>query len=220
MAGGIKSIVTLPNGLAIAGPMYCDGVLKQLALWDGSNLTFPVWDNTKVIYALAYFKGDLWVGEYGRFVVIPGMSPRLGAFTAMNLGGAKVLQYLDDEHHLLASVVPQSEVRWFKGSDFDRGSKVRLFGANKIEIDCPASVLGNCGAGSSGLVETPGGPGFVAGFGGTNTEMKSIRFIEPSFIPGGNWGTAGPNLDTSYLSSFGDIGWHNGSYCSSLKHER
>lgn len=213
--GGIKSLVTLPNGLAIAGPIYCDGVLKQLALWDGSNLTFPVWDNTKVIYALAYFKGDLWVGEYGRFVVMPGMSPRLGTFTAMNLGGAKVLQYLDDEHHLLASVVPQSEVRYFKGGDFDRGSKIRLFGANKIEIDCPASVLGNCGAGSSGLVETPRGPGFVAGYGGSNTEMKSIRFIEPSFIPGGDWGTAGPNLGTAYLSYFGDIGWHNGAYCSS-----
>jgi hypothetical protein len=195
--------------------MYCDGVLKQLALWDGSNLTFPVWDNTKVIYALAYFKGDLWVGEYGRFVVIPGMSPRLGTFTAMNLGGAKVLQYLDDEHHLLASVVPQSAVRWFKGSDFDQGSKVRLFGANKLEIDCPLIVLGNCGVGSLGLVETPGGPGYVKGDGGSSTEMKSIRFIEPNYLPGGDWGTIGPDLSNGYASGLGDIGWHNGAYCSS-----
>lgn len=207
---GIKSMVALPNGLAIAGAMYCDGVLKQLAFWDGSNLSFPAWDNTKAIYALGYFQGELWVGEYGRYTLVPGVTPRLGVFTSMNFGGAKVLQYIDDEHHLLALVVPQSDVRNFNGGDFFTGSKVRLFGANNLEIDCPLTVLGNCGIGSSGLVATPAGPGFVKG-----NEMKSIRYIEPSFIPGEEWGTVGPDLSNINGSYLGDIGWHNGLYCSS-----
>jgi hypothetical protein len=215
MTGGIKSLVTLPNGLAIAGAMYCDGVLKQLALWDGSNLTFPAWDNTKVIYALAFFKGDLWVGEYGRYALIPGMTPRLGTFTSMNLGGAMVLDYLDDEHHLLAHVVPKSQTRRFVGGDFSGGSKVRIFGPDELEINCPMSLLGECGIGALSLLLTPNGPGWIAGDPAA-FEMKSVWFVPPTFSDWQNsFGVAGVNLSNVSSYYLGNVGWHNGAYCSS-----
>ena len=213
--GGIKSIVALPNGLAIVGTFYCDESLRQLALWDGSNLTFPTWDNTKTIWALGYFKGDLWVGEHGRFALLPGMRPVLGAFTSINLGGAIVTEYLDDENHLLAHVVPKSQVKYFNGGDFATGSKVRIFGSNKSEINCPASIIGECGVGALGILSTPYGPGWVEG-GSASGAMKSIRFIRPEFNDWLNsYGEVGPNLSNVSSYYLGNIGWHNGAYCSS-----
>ena len=214
-AGGIKSIVALPNGLAIAGSMYCDESLRQLALWDGSNLTFPAWDNSKVVYALAFFKGELWVGEYGRFAMTAGMTPQVGPFTSMNFGGAKVLDYLDDEHHLLAHVVPQSQTRRFVGGDFSTGSKVRFFGSTKSEINCPPSLLGECGIGASSIFMTPNGPGWIAGDPAA-FQMKSVAYVPPGF---GDWqnssGIAGVNLSNVSSYHLGNVGWHNGAYCSS-----
>ena len=211
---GITSLARIPGGLAIAGEFWCGGVRYHLAVWDGTSITFPASQPPGPAYAMEAYKGQLWVGQYGRWSIGTGPLPSLGARTVLTWGAggrAVVVKFVTDGFWLGALVDPD-------GKSLSSHGERTLSNGRAIVIGNP-----NHGWVETGLTSFSSAPPVIDIFlfGGriaqaVNNTSKSLQCVGEFDISWANCPGGLANLASVSTGSFGRIATWRGWPCAAL----
>ncbi len=211
---GITSLASIPGGLVLAGEFICGSIVRYLAIWDGTTVTFPSDQPPGPAYAMEVYGGKLWVGQYGKWSIGSGPTPSLGGRTTLTwgtLGRGVVVKYVTDGFWLGALVDPNGRSLGIDGERTLTTGRVILLG-NSNHGQTESSIGGaNIGSNLVGIDVFLHG-GHIAYVG--NTPDKLLRCAgEMNWVacPGGT-----VNMPSMSAGLFGRIATYRGYPCTSL----